>query len=268
MGFLPSPIAELVRAQHAGQRSIHVSTWSLEWLEGSLGNVLPLSSNFDPRVLVQCFPGQPHHDVPHTTGFLRLDLALSRDNDTIDSSKMGFSLLKKCVFSLEGSPTHLEPMNEAASWGVVWLRSADKTRVWWKSETGETSNDPILPNTQKRRGFGRFQWWSMMTINGLLIWRFPEIGVPPNHPFIDGFSLVDHYKPSSYWGIFHLWKPPYCWKVPSQSSQFSRWGARQQRGGGGRWSQGAKLAVLEGFRSVCLGGLIILYNIYNITYNI
>ena len=196
--------------------------------------------------------------------FFELDLALSRDNDTIDSSKMGFSLLKKCVFSLEGSPTHLEPMNEAASWGVVWLRSADKTRVWWKSETGETSNDPILPNTQKRRGFGRFQWWSMMTINGLLIWRFPEIGVPPNHPFIDGFSLVNHYKPSSYWGIFHLWKPPYCWKVPSQSSQFSRWGARQQRGGGGRWSQGAKLAVLEGFRSVCLGGLIIDTVIYNI----
>ena len=29
-----------------------------------------------------------------------------------------------------------------------------------------------------------------------LVWnitrRFPEIGVPPNHPFIDGFSIINH----------------------------------------------------------------------------
>ena len=24
------------------------------------------------------------------------------------------------------------------------------------------------------------------------IWRFPEIGVPPNHPIIDGFSIINH----------------------------------------------------------------------------
>ena len=29
------------------------------------------------------------------------------------------------------------------------------------------------------------------------IWRFPKIGIPPNHPFIDGMF---HCKPSSYWG--------------------------------------------------------------------
>ena len=23
------------------------------------------------------------------------------------------------------------------------------------------------------------------------IWRFPEMGVPPNHPFIDGFSIIN-----------------------------------------------------------------------------
>ena len=28
-------------------------------------------------------------------------------------------------------------------------------------------------------------------------WAFPEIGVPPNHPFLDG---IIPYKPSSYWG--------------------------------------------------------------------
>ena len=35
------------------------------------------------------------------------------------------------------------------------------------------------------------------------IQRFPEIGVPPNHPFIDG---IFHYKPSGY---PHWWKPAY-----------------------------------------------------------
>jgi hypothetical protein len=26
----------------------------------------------------------------------------------------------------------------------------------------------------------------------LYILRFPEIGVPPNHPFIDGLSIINH----------------------------------------------------------------------------
>ena len=29
-----------------------------------------------------------------------------------------------------------------------------------------------------------------------VIWRFPEKGVPLNHPFIDGFSIINIYKPS------------------------------------------------------------------------
>ena len=29
------------------------------------------------------------------------------------------------------------------------------------------------------------------------IWGFPKIGLPPNHPFLDG---IFPYKPSSYWG--------------------------------------------------------------------
>ena len=31
---------------------------------------------------------------------------------------------------------------------------------------------------------------------------FPNIGLPPNHPLLDGFSSINykHYKPSSYWG--------------------------------------------------------------------
>ena len=33
---------------------------------------------------------------------------------------------------------------------------------------------------------------------------FLKMGVPPNHPFIDGFSLINH----PFWGYPHLWKPP------------------------------------------------------------
>ena len=31
----------------------------------------------------------------------------------------------------------------------------------------------------------------------IMIWRFPKIVVPPNHPFHNG---IFHYQPSSYWG--------------------------------------------------------------------
>ena len=41
-----------------------------------------------------------------------------------------------------------------------------------------------------------------------LIWRFPEMVVPPSHPFIDGFSTIKYYEPSIL-GYLHLRKPPY-----------------------------------------------------------
>ena len=40
----------------------------------------------------------------------------------------------------------------------------------------------------------------------LPIWRFPEIGVPLNHPFI---NRIVHYKPSSYWGSPMTMDPPF-----------------------------------------------------------
>ena len=36
-----------------------------------------------------------------------------------------------------------------------------------------------------------------------LIWRFPEIRVPPDHPFIDGFSIINH----PFWGTSVCGKP-------------------------------------------------------------
>ena len=38
------------------------------------------------------------------------------------------------------------------------------------------------------------------------IWRFPEIGVPQNHPWMDGFSIINHYQPSI-WGYPSLGNP-------------------------------------------------------------
>ena len=37
------------------------------------------------------------------------------------------------------------------------------------------------------------------------IWRCPKIGVPLNHPFIDGFFM----KQTIHFGYPHVWKPPY-----------------------------------------------------------
>ena len=37
------------------------------------------------------------------------------------------------------------------------------------------------------------------------MWRFPKIGVPPNHPFLDGIS---HYKPF-FWGTPMTMEPPH-----------------------------------------------------------
>ena len=38
------------------------------------------------------------------------------------------------------------------------------------------------------------------------IWRFPEIKVPPNHPLIDGFSLINH----PFW-VTPFMEPPTIW---------------------------------------------------------
>ena len=50
---------------------------------------------------------------------------------------------------------------------------------------------------------------SYMTIV-ISIWRFPEIGLPQNHPFIDG-TFINHYKVINhpFFGTPHSRNPPY-----------------------------------------------------------
>ena len=51
-----------------------------------------------------------------------------------------------------------------------------------------------------RRCWGRFtQPWRRTVspmcgsvVPWIIIWGFPEMGVPPSHPFIDGFSVINH----------------------------------------------------------------------------
>ena len=60
------------------------------------------------------------------------------------------------------------------------------------------------------------------------IWRFPEIGVPrvpPNHPFIDGFSMISHCKPSIF-GYPPFWETSICswcrWKSQDFCADFKK----------------------------------------------
>ena len=47
------------------------------------------------------------------------------------------------------------------------------------------------------------------------IWVFPKIGVPPNHPYLIGFSIINH----PFWGF-----SPYFWKHPTRlCSRFIGW---------------------------------------------
>ena len=54
-------------------------------------------------------------------------------------------------------------------------------------------------------------WWHAIRSleNSSVHWlnlRFPKIGVPPNHPFLAGWTIMNHHKPSI-WRCPHVWKP-------------------------------------------------------------
>ena len=52
-----------------------------------------------------------------------------------------------------------------------------------------------------------FNWNLYVTIYE--VWRFPEMVVPPNHPFIDGiFHEINHPFGVAPLMESHLWKPP------------------------------------------------------------
>ena len=83
----------------------------------------------------------------------------------------------------------------------------------WKTTTGNKVFSCCLPHCTKmpyfltNHLFGcamRFLQGSYMRIIICFIWRFPEIGVPLNHPF----CRIFHYEPTIL-GYPNLWKPLY-----------------------------------------------------------
>ena len=61
------------------------------------------------------------------------------------------------------------------------------------------------------------------------IWMFPKIGVPPNHPFLIGFSMKIHHP---FGGYPYFWKHLYrtlcrfeC-QLPLQQTKSRRWNGR------------------------------------------
>ena len=57
--------------------------------------------------------------------------------------------------------------------------------------TNQTNQTPSGRNDGLRIPFEEF-------LNSFPKWVFPRIGVPPNHPFLIGFSIINH----PFWGTF------------------------------------------------------------------
>ena len=79
---------------------------------------------------------------------------------------------------------------------VALFPGSQKEHMW----TTSTSKP-----TDMFRNMEAYQAGSTKTNMMNIIWRFPEIGVPLNHPFLDG---IFHYKPTI-WGYPNFRKPPY-----------------------------------------------------------
>ena len=61
---------------------------------------------------------------------------------------------------------------------------------------------------------GEVTRWLISSSVALIIntWRFPEMGLPPSHPiFLLGCSIINIYKPSSYWGTSICGNPQTRW---------------------------------------------------------
>ena len=76
----------------------------------------------------------------------------------------------------------------------LWLNKKWR-HLWWNKKTGSIF--------EKKNIHLKFVHYNH--VHCLSIKRFPEMGVPPCHPFLDGYSIL---KPSIS-GYPHLWKPPF-----------------------------------------------------------
>ena len=100
---------------------------------------------------------------------------------------------------------------------TVWLRyNAQQTAGNCRKRPENAKRRPKRNASGKERLHSknwREHWWERTNWIGTgfrgniwprNMWRFPKIGVPPNHPFIDGFSLIGH----PLLGVPPFWETP------------------------------------------------------------
>ena len=70
-------------------------------------------------------------------------------------------------------------------------------QLQWPWHVFNTIHSPTPSIARPKRRCCPYVSSSSSDISSRTNWRFPKIGVPPNHPLIDGFSTINH----PFWGI-------------------------------------------------------------------
>ena len=77
----------------------------------------------------------------------------------------------------------------------------------WQNHHSLSQPEALSPAKNGRPWVG---WATVASHLGMShIWTFPEIAVPPNHPFLIVFFIINH----SFGSTSQLWKPPYIQMV-------------------------------------------------------
>jgi len=117
--------------------------------------------------------------------------------------------------------------------GVTWPRCLSwfptflENTVFWRKNVFFVFFWKIYTCTRKKMAkIDKIMEKSMI----ILIWMFPKIGVPPNHPLK---NMVFHFKPSILRVFPYFWKHPYCWNRQLQGVKSFQCLRCFQRGGPG-----------------------------------
>ena len=86
--------------------------------------------------------------------------------------------------------------------GALWLNFCSQKSFWWdiiRCTNCKAACIYLHPKTVCSRHFHNTKNTVLQATKGCniwVIWVFPKIGVPPNHPFLLGFSIINH----PFWG--------------------------------------------------------------------
>jgi len=92
--------------------------------------------------------------------------------------------------------------NQFTSFLLRKMPKKTNPQIWCPPFFPPACRKPSLATSGASWGLGlifqpRFEWWIFYGIYTCSsIWMFPKIVVPPNHPFLIGFSIINH----PFWG--------------------------------------------------------------------